>query len=485
MPLRQTNEDLFEDSRMSFGEHLEELRHVIVKSLYGLVVGCIFGFLMANSVVKFLQRPLNEAIGDFKIAQAENRLKEENQGFVPPELRQRMKSERLIPKSYKLDPRELVKAIRPFFNPDALEVVDLTPYRFTSVEFKEGLAGDLVSRWLESTEGSVAEGDEASQKMKLLWSLLTETQRNSLRASIMPEVPENEQVSVLMDVFNELIENAAIHEAEEFAEDISEDAGSWLNVFSGEPDDTLFQMKNKLDESDDPLPDLSRRLNHVLISTVFEEQLEPPTVPVTTVQMWEPAEVNPQSLAAPEVFMIWVKAGLFTGLFIASPWIFFQIWSFVAAGLHKHEQKYIYIYLPFSLILFFAGAALSFFFVFKPVLGFLFSFNAGMGIDPQPRIGDWLSFVMFLPLGFGISFQLPLVMLALNRIGLFDLSVYTSKWRAAILVIFVVSMFLTPADPISLLMMAVPLTLLYFLGIGLCMWMPRGRNPFGEEVYEP
>ena len=107
-----------------------------------------------------------------------------------------------------------------------------------------------------------------------------------------------------------------------------------------------------------------------------------------------------------------------------------------------------------------------------------------MGIDPQPRIGDWLSFVMFLPLGFGIAFQLPLVMLMLNRIGLVEVGVFTAKWRGAVLVIFVLSMFLTPADPISLIMLAIPLTFLYFIGIALCLWMPRGRNPFGE-VYEP
>ena len=98
------------------------------------------------------------------------------------------------------------------------------------------------------------------------------------------------------------------------------------------------------------------------------------------------------------------------------------------------------------------------------------------------RINDWLSFVMFLPLGFGIAFQLPLVMLFMNRIGLFEVEDYLAKWRVAVMIIFVLAMFLTPADPISMMLLAVPLSLLYFLGIGMCKWMPRSENPFGEDA---
>src|SRR6185295_18986569 len=110
--------------------------------------------------------------------------------------------------------------------------------------------------------------------------------------------------------------------------------------------------------------------------------------------------------------------------------------------------------------------------VFAPVLQFLFRFNASMKIDPDPRISEWLSFVLVLPLGFGIGFQLPLVMLFLNRIGIFSIEIYLSKWRLSILTISIISMVLTPADPISMLLMALPLTILYFGGIGLCKWMP-------------
>jgi sec-independent protein translocase protein TatC len=75
-------------------------------------------------------------------------------------------------------------------------------------------------------------------------------------------------------------------------------------------------------------------------------------------------------------------------------------------------------------------------------------------------------------------------MLFLHRIGIFSIRAYWDKWRISVLVIFVISMLLTPADPISMLLMALPLTFLYFLGIGMCYWMPRNKSPFAEG-YEP
>jgi sec-independent protein translocase protein TatC len=145
----------------------------------------------------------------------------------------------------------------------------------------------------------------------------------------------------------------------------------------------------------------------------------------------------------------------------------------VAVGLYPHEKKYVHVFLPISLGLFLAGVFLAFFVVFRFVLAFLFTFYQWMGIDPDPRITDWLTFVLILPLGFGISFQLPLVMLFLERIGIFTVASYTSHWRISVLVIFVLAMILTPSDPYSMLLMAVPLTALYFGGIAMCQLMPR------------
>jgi sec-independent protein translocase protein TatC len=199
--------------------------------------------------------------------------------------------------------------------------------------------------------------------------------------------------------------------------------------------------------------------------------------------LWRPIEdeIRVTSLSAHEPFSIFIRAALVVGAILASPWVFYQIWSFVAAGMYPHEKKYVHVFLPFSLGLFLLGASLAFFFVFEPVLKFLFIFNASMGIEQDIRISEWLSFVLILPLGFGISFQLPLVMLFLERIGIFDVRAYLSKWRVAVLVICILGMMLTPADPYSMLLMAIPLTFLYFGGILLCMWMPKARSPYSDD----
>ena len=188
-----------------------------------------------------------------------------------------------------------------------------------------------------------------------------------------------------------------------------------------------------------------------------------------------------ESFGPAEAFSIWLKAAIISGIILSSPWVFYQMWLFVAAGLYPHERHYIYIFLPISLGLFFFGVALAFFFVFEPVLDFLFGFNRSMGINPNMRISEWISFVLLLPIGFGISFQLPLVMLFLERIHVFSIEKYLASWRIAILVIAILSAVLTPADPYSMLLMAIPLCVLYFFGIGLCRYLPRSPAHQEEE----
>ena len=204
------------------------------------------------------------------------------------------------------------------------------------------------------------------------------------------------------------------------------------------------------------------------------------------VYIWKPTSEDPRthvkSLNSQEAFMVYIKASLLFGFLIASPWIFYQIWVFVAAGLYPHERRYVHVFLPMSLGLFLAGAALAFFVVFRYVLSFLFWFNQILGIEIDARINEWLGFAMMLPIGFGISFQLPLVMLFLERIGVFTIKTYLSNVRMAILIIFVVSMFLTPSDPQSMFLMAVPLCILYFGGILLCKYLPKRKNPLGETA---
>ena len=175
--------------------------------------------------------------------------------------------------------------------------------------------------------------------------------------------------------------------------------------------------------------------------------------------------------------MIYIKAAFLFGAIISSPLVFYFLWQFVAAGLYPHEKRYVHVFLPFSIGLFLCGAMLAFFFVFPPVLNFFFGITKSMGQGLRPRISEWLSFVLMLPLGFGVSFQLPLIMLFLQRIGIFSVESYLSKWRIAVLLMAIASMVLSPGgDPYSMLMMLVPLIALYFGGIALCKWLPPNRG---------
>ncbi len=179
------------------------------------------------------------------------------------------------------------------------------------------------------------------------------------------------------------------------------------------------------------------------------------------------------ALGLQEPFLLWFKAGLVIAFLVASPGIFYHIWEFISAGLYPHERRYVYFFLPTSLFLFWAGAALAFFVIFNMVIDFLLDFNASLGIEASPRVTDYMSFAVMLPLGFGISFQLPLVMLILERLGILSVQLYLAQWRMAILIIAFLSMILTPNDVGSMLGMAIPLIGLYFVGIAMCKYLPR------------
>jgi sec-independent protein translocase protein TatC len=180
------------------------------------------------------------------------------------------------------------------------------------------------------------------------------------------------------------------------------------------------------------------------------------------------------SLAPLETMTIFFMVCVVAGLVVASPWVFYQIWAFIAAGLYRHERHYVTKFLPFSLGLFLTGVFLCFFGVLPITLSFLLEFNVWLGIEPTLRLVDWMSFATILPLVFGVCFQTPLIMLFLERIGVFTVDDYRSKRRIAILIIVVAGAVLTPGqDPFSQCMLAVPMIILYELGI---LMVRKGKN---------
>jgi sec-independent protein translocase protein TatC len=182
------------------------------------------------------------------------------------------------------------------------------------------------------------------------------------------------------------------------------------------------------------------------------------------------------SLGPLETMSIFFLVCIVTGLVIASPWVFWQLWLFIAAGLYRHEREYVMRFLPFSLGLFLAGVALCFFAVLPVTLDFLLEFNVWLGVEPTLRLSEWMGFATMLPLIFGICFQTPLVMLIIERLGIVSAAEMRAKRKYAILIMVVAAAIITPTqDPFSLMLLALPMILLYELGLFLIAH--RSRTP--------
>ena len=483
---KRPQDDLFESTTMSFGEHLEELRGCLVRALLGLLIGFLIGLSIANRVVQFIQTPLTMALESYYLDKEKTDL-QAGDPLASSENLNVLKTQELIQDRVKIDPHAILEYLKAS-NPEQFHDLEVSRYQFRWANVKKGQAQSLCARL------SNAKKDQHPAAWRI-WQSLSADQRQVLAQLKLETEFSASQQQTLLNILNSLLGNRALQQADEFSSTAAvvtdSPGGGFLDFLSSSEEiDTsrlragaLSQLRTQSKQGD-LSAEQSRQLNQFLLVGALADFLNYPEPQLIPIQIWRETEVRVQALGVHEAFMIWIKAGFVSGLVIASPWIFWQLWLFVAAGLYPHEKRYVHVFLPISLGLFLAGVALAFVFVFEPVLAFLFSFNKYMGIDPDPRISEWLSFVLFLPLGFGVAFQLPLVMLFINRLGLVSEALFLEKWRIAILVIFVISMLLTPADPISMLLMAVPLTVLYFFGVGLCRWMPHFKNRM-PEGYDP
>ncbi len=194
------------------------------------------------------------------------------------------------------------------------------------------------------------------------------------------------------------------------------------------------------------------------------------------------------ALTITEPFTVYFKVSLVLGLVLASPWIFYQLWSFIGSGLYLHERRLVHLFLPLSLGLFLGGVALCQFVVLPTGVSYLLSYYEWLDVEPELRLSDWLNFALLMPVIFGVSFQTPLVMLALERIGLFSVASYRNHRRLAIFLLAVLAAVIsvTP-DWFNMLALAAPLWLLYELGIVLCLFVLRGdpAEERDESLEEP
>ena len=385
---RKYDEDLFRDSTMTFGEHLEELRGALFRAVIGLSIAVGIGLYFGDSVVGLIQYPLKKALVKY--------------------------------------------------------------YQQNSVD--KALAAKLITDGDKFKKELVAK-DEVSV-------VVYEAPRTGSNNTVKADPANLAREQMLRFLMEQQVEKPGLYSPESFPD---------------LPEDLQEKAKKYKELSQEELTEFHRAL---LKRTFFPtgnadgSNTTQAKLSYFKVEDYEPLKVK--SMSTTEPFMIYLKASLLFGLVVSSPWVFYQLWMFVGAGLYPHEKKYVTSFLPMSLLLFLLGASTAFFLVFAPVLEYLLSFNKWLGIDPEPRINEWLGFAIMLPLAFGISFQLPLVMLFLERIGVFSVNAYLSKWKISVLVIAILSAVLSPGgDPWSMLIMTLSLVILFFGGIGLCKIWPK------------
>lgn len=370
---RKHSKDLFDDTTMTFGEHLEELRIRLWRAIVGLFLMTSVTMYFGDEVMAVVRKPIEDAL--------------KARGKV--------------------------------------------------------LAGEEAKPF------------DASQTWNNFWKWATGKAEPKPEAP--PETKNDSQTVTVAIVPSELL--AALH--------VADPQRFPAPVLKSEPATETRSPDTKTDKA----------------TAVAEEKTVSLRITAPEIAEWRRAaeqQMRPIVLTVQEGFMTWLKVSFVAGLVFSSPWVFYQLWLFVAAGLYPHERKYIHIYLPMSSTLFLGGAAFCFFGVFPFVLGFLLQFADELKLQTQIRIADWIDFAIMLPLMFGISFQLPLVMLFMERLSIFEVKDYREKRRMSIFIITIVSMLLTPAEPYSMLMMMIPMIVLYECGILICRWFPKPR-PFGDE----
>jgi len=172
---------------------------------------------------------------------------------------------------------------------------------------------------------------------------------------------------------------------------------------------------------------------------------------------------RPRGKAATSGFFFYFKICFYFALFIAGPYVIWELWQFVAAGLYKAEKRVIHYVFPFSALLFLSGVLFGYFMMVP--FGYYYMFKLSVEhVSPDVNIEEYLGLVTNLTIALGIVFQLPLVMMALSRVGLVKPTSYSRRRGVFWISSLVIAALLTPPDPFTQMMMAIPMAILYELG---------------------
>lgn len=371
-------DDYFAETRMSFGDHIEDLRQHLWRAIYGFVFALFISFFLGKMVMEFITAPVKSQLDKFYDRRLESVLAEKRKDLArltaPAEFRK-------------------VQFLRDQLR-DVAKGVEPNPRRPVVVTREQEQAEREPPPWWKKFFLGAADPSKPAP--------MREDDQGPER-----KIPEAEQGKELV--------------------------GVWMRV-----ENPLFFAADGIGP-----------IREIL-------QIDSPT-----------------TLRAEEAFFVWFKVCLVTGLILGSPWIFWQVWMFIAAGLYPSEKRLVHVYLPVSLGLFLTGVVICELFVIPKALEALLWFNEWLGFKPDIRLNDWLGFAIFMPLVFGLSFQTPMVMLFLNRLGIMDAETFKGKRSYAWFAMAIFAAVVTPSvDAFSMLFLWVPMGLLYELGIFLMRFTP-------------
>lgn len=195
----------------------------------------------------------------------------------------------------------------------------------------------------------------------------------------------------------------------------------------------------------------------------------------------EQAGMNVQILASKpaEKFMAYMKASLVLALLISSPWLFYQIWAFVAAGLYKHERRFVKVVAPASSLLFIVGVVFFILVVGPLMFKFFILFEPGLkNVAYMPNLTDSLNLILLMGLIFGVAFQTPIAIVFAERMGLVTVENLIQVRKYAVLAAVIIGAIATPGgDPVSQLALAIPLYILYEASILVCRTRKKRLSP--------
>lgn len=183
-----------------------------------------------------------------------------------------------------------------------------------------------------------------------------------------------------------------------------------------------------------------------------------------------------QNITLIEGFMVYLKVALLSGIFFSFPFVLYQVLGFVLPALKPEEKRFLYPGIALASLFFIGGAVFGYWFVFPKSFEFLLSITKGELIAQNIRMQDYFKFSSMLLLGFGVAFELPLLVFFLVAIGVISSKQLLKSWKGVMILVLILSALLTPADVSSMILMALPLYVIYLVMSCICLILFPEKN---------